>query len=264
MVNFDELKTLFVDSEENEYYVELIKSKFAYSKLDNCLKNPFKLLLLYGRPGTGKSFLLQKFYKENKDKHHMFFFKEPIFYNTLSLKSIYSKVTGKKADDHLEFAQFVQWVANELNEDVFVLLDEAQLYNDEALEWIRLLSNRPHMKFIISVHKVDKEDLLAKEHFKTRTFESIEFADISKEELKEYIGKKLLAIKRLDFWEKFSESNFKCIYKHSKGNLRNINRLLYRSLELLEYKYNQDPKVANTNIKNKFIEMAAMDLQMEQ
>ncbi len=48
------------------------------------------------------------------------------------------------------------------------------------LEEISILSDTGSMKFIISLHKTDNEDVIAKEHFQTRIWESIELKNIDK------------------------------------------------------------------------------------
>ena len=55
-----------------------------------------------------------------------------------------------------------------------VLLDEAQLYSSSLMEKIRLLSDSRKIKFVITLHKTEEEDIIAKEHFQTRIWESIE------------------------------------------------------------------------------------------
>ncbi len=57
------------------------------------------------------------------------------------------------------------------NRDVVFLLDECQLYSEALMEKIRLLSDTRAIKFVITLHKTDNEDIIAKEHFKTRIWE---------------------------------------------------------------------------------------------
>lgn len=262
MTEIEAIKMLFVDSESNEHYVALQKSRNAYSKLVNSLKNPFKIILLHGRPGSGKSFLLQMFYDNHKEKLNIFFFKEPLFDAVRSLATIYNKVTGENTSADMPLDARLDLFREKIRDDIYILLDEAQLYDNTALEWIRILSNQPIFKFVISVHKIDKEDILAKEHFKTRAFETIELPGLNQKEVELYIEKKLLMASDLEFVTLFSKSNYRLIHKLTKGNLRDINRLMSRTLDILEHRMEKARTFFGSKLNNKFIEMAALDLKM--
>ena len=255
-------KALFIDSESNTHYVALQKSKTAYAKLLNATKNPFKLILIHGRPGSGKSFLMQMFYENNKEKLNLFFFKEPTFDPVRSLAAIYDQVRGGTTSPDLPLEERLALFTAHVREDIYILLDEAQLYDEMTLEWVRILSNQPIFKFIISVHKVDKEDIWAKEHFKTRTYETIELEHLSQKEVELYIEKKLLMASDLEMATLFSKSNYRLIHKLTKGNLRDINRLVNRTLDILEHRLDRARTLFGNKLKNKFIEMAALDLKM--
>lgn len=261
-MDFELAKSLFVDSEENEHYVALSNSRNAYGRLANSIKNPFKIILMYGRPGTGKSYIMQMFYNNYKDSLNMLYFKEPVFEKEYALKKIYKEVTKKDPPTDATNGQLLDMFKQEIENEIYILLDEAQLYDEETLEWIRILSNQKIFKFIISVHKLDKEDILAKEHFKTRTFETIELGLLTLDEVEQYIGKKLLLGNSLELISLLSKSNYKKIYKYTKGNLRDINRLLYRLIEILETRMHNAKSFFGNNMKNQYIEMAALDLKM--
>jgi 4-hydroxy-tetrahydrodipicolinate synthase len=255
-------KALFADSESNTHYVALEHSRAAYSKLVNSTKNPFKIILMYGRPGSGKSYLMQMFYDNHKNDFPIFFFKEPTFDKTHSLQDIFAQVTGETLPEGLSFARQLDAFKQQVHQAVYILLDEAQLYDDVTLEWIRILSNTPIFKFIIAVHKVDREDVLAKAHFKTRTFETIELAYLSQREVEHYIEKKLLLGNNLELLTLFSKNNYRLIHKLTGGNLRDINRLMIRTLEILEHRMGRARTFFGNKLKNKYIEMAALDLKM--
>ena len=262
MGEYKKAKELFVDSETNEYYVALGSSRVAYAKLVNSLKNPFKIILVYGSPGTGKSYILQKFYDNFKDKLNIFFFKEPIFNKETSLKNIYKNITGKELDPLLDDEGIFRAFEKDVKNQVYIILDEAQLYDTQTLEWIRILSNQNSFKFVISVHRIDKEHILAQKHFQTRAFEIIEFNPLSEQEVEEYIRKKLLLGEQFEVLDMLGRGNYKLIYKYTKGILRDINRLMYRLLELVEYKKDEAMSFFTKKLKNSFIEIAALDLKM--
>lgn len=261
-MELETIKALFLDSESNSHYVALQKSKAAYAKLLNATKNPFKLILIHGRPGSGKSFLMQMFYEKNREGLNLFFFKEPTFEPTHSLAMIYNQITGETTSESMPLEERLELFKTHIRDDVYILLDEAQMYDERVLEWIRVLSNQPALKFILSVHKVDKEDLWAKEHFKTRTFETIELGHLNPKEVELYIEKKLLMASDLELATLFSKNNYRLIHKLTKGNLRDINRLMGRTLDILENRLDRARTLFGNRLKNKFIEMAALDLKM--
>lgn len=253
---------LFVDSEENEHYVALTGTRIAYGKLVNSLKNPFKLILLYGRPGTGKSYLLQRFYNEYAEQRPMFLFKTPTFKDLAALKKVFRAVTGKPSGPNESMNTLLERFHKEVEEDVYIMLDEAQMYTEEELEWIRVLANDRVFKFIFAVHKVDREDVLAKEHFKTRTFENIELKPLEKGEMGLYLERKLVSGGKGELLPYFGKRNFGRIFKYTGGNLRETNRLLQRLFTLLAYLEAERPLKLGRSLPNKYVEMAAIDLGM--
>ncbi len=261
-MEMEAIKALFIDSESDTNYVPLRRNRVACSKLLNATKNPFRLILIHGRPGSGKSFLMQMFYEKNRDRFNIFLFKEPTFDAHRSLHMIYNRLSGNTLPETFPLDELLERIEEEIRDEIYILLDEAQLYDDRALEWIRILSNRPKFKFIISVHTMDKEDIWAREHFQTRTYETIELSLLNSEEVALYIEKKLLMASDLELATLFTRSNYRLIHKLTRGNLREINRLMNRTLDILEHRLDRARTLFGNKLKNKFIEMAALDLKM--
>ena len=57
----------------------------------------------------------------------------------------------------------------------------------------------------------------------------------------------------------FGDENFDLILELTDGNLRNINKLMYKMYELFEYyEVNKPTEISLSQINNKIIEMAAI------
>ncbi len=127
-----------------------------------------------------------------------------------------------------------------------VLLDEAQLYSSALMEKIRLISDARALKFVITLHKTDDEDIIAKEHFQTRIWESIELQNASPEELKIYIQKKFLKANCFDVANMINDKNIKLITKLTKGNYRDTNKLMFSLFSLYAWYEEHHPTKLNT------------------
>jgi len=262
--NYTKIKNIFVDGEVFDY-VNLDKSAYAYERLVQTLDKPLKLILFFGKPGTGKTFLLQKIYNDYKDKKNVIFFPRPFFDELEFLDALYKDVFKENPPKFSGYNDFLSAATKKLdsNSSVTVLIDEAQLYPEELIEKIRLMSDSRKFKFLFTVHKTEKEDVLAKDYFKTRIWETIELDNSSLNEIKTYIEKKLLFHNKFEYLSLFKDSHYKFIMKVTQGNLRTINKLMYKLFEILEYyDINKPSVVRGKNIQVKFIEMAAINLGM--
>lgn len=255
-------KNTFIDTVSAENYVHLDEVSIIYQSLKESVKKPLKLILLYGKPGTGKSMFLTKLYQDLSSIHKIFFYSTPIVDETEFYKILACDIFDVNYKGELNFTQFVSIVNQSSHEEMnvpVVLLDEAQLYSDTLMEKIRLLSDTRKIKFVISLHKTEKEDLIAKEHFQTRIWETIELKNSSSAELKIYIQKKLLKANCFDSANMFQDKNIDLIYKLTKGNYRNTNKLIYTLFDIYSWYYTNNPNKINTNqISNKLIEMSAI------
>ena len=263
---FKNSKEVFIDSVDAKEYVQLDRVAAIYSSLKKSVKKPLKMILLYGKPGTGKSMFLAKLYDDMKDSQKTLLYSTPILDDSEFFKTLARDLYSVKYNGELNFTQFMRIVeqnSDEISEEKknvpLILLDEAQLYSKEQMEKIRLLADTRKLKFVITLHKTEKEDIIAKEHFQTRIWESIELVNASQNELKIYIQKKLMKANLFDAANMFHNKNISLIYKITGGNYRDTNKLLYTMLDIYHWYAKNDPsKISFTQISNKILEMAAL------
>lgn len=258
---FVKSKDVFLDIVNSKDYIQLDRVSTIYQSLKDSIKKPLKMILLYGKPGTGKSMFLNKLHTDLSANLDVYLYQTPIldeseFYKTLAQDIFHIKYAGE-----LNFTQFMKIVDKGKNENIpVVLLDEAQLYSENLMEKIRLLSDTRAVKFVITLHKTEKEDLIAKEHFQTRIWESIELENASSGELKIYIQKKLMKANCFDTANMFTSKSVHKIYKITHGNYRDTNKLLYTLFDILS-SYEQSHqlhKIKTDQISTKLIEMSAI------
>jgi len=254
-------KDVFLDIVNPKDYIQLDRVSTIYQSLKDSIKKPLKMILLYGKPGTGKSMFLNKLHQDLSSSQVVHLYKTPILDESEFYKTLAQDIFSVKYSGELNFTQFMKIVETKTFDVVpVILLDEAQLYSESLMEKIRLLSDTRTMKFVITLHKTEKEDIIAKEHFQTRIWESIELENASSTELKIYIQKKLMKANCFDSANMFTTKSVNRIYQITKGNYRDTNKLLYTLFDIYSI-YEKNQKLASIktdHISIKIIEMAAI------
>ena len=112
------------------------------------------------------------------------------------------------------------------------MLDEAQLINDETLEFIRILSDSRLFWIVCAMHEEEGKAILEKSHFKSRPHKMIELGKLSAKESAVYIDTQLIFSKDKSILE-FHQKHAKKIYALSNGNFRYLKKLIYTEFSLL-------------------------------
>ena len=257
---FSKPRDLFIDVVNPKDYVQIDSVSHIYQSLKNSVQKPLKMILLYGRPGTGKSMLLHKLHHDLSKHQKVYMIDIPIIDEDDFLRVLAQKTYSYASREPLSLTKFLELSAA-VNFPVvpIVLLDEAQLYSSALMEKIRLISDARALKFVITLHKTDNEEIIAKEHFQTRIWESIELHNASYEELKIYIQKKLLKANCFDVANMINDNNIKLINKLTHGNYRDANKLMFALFTLYTWYEEHNPsKIKYNALSKKWIEMAAI------
>jgi replication-associated recombination protein RarA len=258
-------KNVFIDSIDVDDYINLESSMKAYDQLFQSIEKELKMILLFGRPGTGKSILLNRLYHRNKYQKDLHYFATPITNEKEFLSKLFKIITKKDLPQNtlVNFSTLVDYCRSIRGErEIIILLDEAQMYSKDTMEMIRLLADTRTIKFVVSLHKTEDEDLIAKEHFQSRIWEVIELHNGSLDDIQTYVHKKLLKKNFFELANMIKKRHIKMIYRLTKGNYREANKLLFTIFELYEHYDNNDKsKIDYSKFSTKILEMAGIKLR---
>ena len=263
---YTHIKDVFIDEDESLNFVNLDNSISCYNKIVLALKKPLKLILFYGKPGSGKTFLLNKIANDLKEDKSLIFFPHPFFNEATFIEALCEQIYGKKLEDINNFESFIKFYSKDfsskdeiLKNQMTVILDEAQLYPTELIEKIRLMADTRMFKFLFTIHKTENEDILAKDYFQTRIWESIELSSADVNEIIIYLQRKL-SQKNYDKYLKFEKKDYECAYSFCGGNLRTLNKIMYKFYEICEYyEHYQPSKLSGDKANIMILTMAALD-----
>ena len=257
---FEKPKEVFLDVVDAKDYIQLDRASAIYRSLKDSVQKPLKMILVFGKPGTGKSMMLNKLAQDLSAKQKVVIYHTPLVDEIEFLRTLARDLYGIDSSDEINLTRFMAMAeASEFDTVPLVLLDVAQLYSSTLMEKIRLLSDSRKIKFVVTLHKTEEEDLIAKEHFQTRIWESVELVNATPSELKIYIQKKLMKANCFDIANMFDEKSAKLIHTFSGGNYRETNKLLFSLFNIYGwYEENQPTKINYTTVSKKIIEMSAI------
>jgi len=261
---YEAAKNVFIDSVDIDDYIELPSSVSAYKQLEHSMQKPLKMILLFGRPGTGKSILLNRLQEKLKHQKEIHYFDTPATNEKEFFHKLFKVLTKQDLPHNTEvnFSALVNFCKNLRGKrEILILLDEAQMYSTEMMEKIRLISDSRAVKFVVSLHKTEDEDLIAKEHFQSRIWEVIELKNATQSDQTAYVHKKLLKKNLFEIANSIKDKDMKLIHTFTRGNFRECNKLIFTIFEICEYYDKNEPsKINYERIPQRIIEMAALKL----
>ena len=104
---FENSKSVFLDSVNVRDYVQLDRVSTIYQSLKNSVKKPLKMILLYGKPGTGKSMFLTKLHHDLSATQQVYIYQTPILDESEFFKSLARDIFNVKYNGELNFTQFM-------------------------------------------------------------------------------------------------------------------------------------------------------------
>ncbi len=245
-------KEIFYESSDPKDFVAIDSNIVQLESLKSSIADRFKFILLTGEPGVGKSMLLRRAHYE-LENHEILLIDYPFFSLQELQKEISQRLFGKEVD-------LLQTVKE--SQKVFtIFLDEVQLYGDELLEYLRLLSDTQRFRFVLALHTDKQSEKLQQKHFATRTYKTLHLTPPNWQELQIYIQKKLLHASLNDIAKAIDAKRAKKIHHFTKGNLRQTDKFLATLFDILDFFYTHYPSKINTQkIPVKYIEMSAIHL----
>jgi len=225
------------------------------SKMLQILQNSHKqLLFLIGEAGVGKSAFLNYFAisaESNTIKFDVPFFEPVDFVKTL-IKQSNVEVEGNSL---VELIEQVTEIYKE--SDTIVIVDEAQLLSHSMIETIRILADSKAFWFVLAMHKHESQKLLNEPQFTSRPHKVLEMGKLSFDEAKGFVHSNLNRGEFEYIWPSI-EKNFKLFYKLSKGNFRDLKKLLHTTFLLINFAL-QSGKSKFTQVNKRVIMMAAIE-----
>ena len=208
---------------------------FVFNELKKSIKEQERLVLLLGKSGLGKSFLLKKLCQEE----NYILFAKPFFDEKSFIKALFENCFNQNNDN---FDTLYEQLKKAHQKYIF-LLDEVGMYEENLLEKVRILSDLTNVSFVLALHK--KQELLCKEHFSSRISKEFKLEALDLNDLALYAREK--------FDLNLDNKHLNWLLKISCSNLRTVDKVLATFIKLYDFYESQKRKKSTQNI----LEMSA-------
>lgn len=226
-----EYASQFEEGTQNPYF-EVRSAYQALAGIKKLLTNKKgQMVFLLGQPGSGKTFLLHHLLHDEELQNKPVLFETPVS----SPKAFFIRLIKHMKQTPLsEDLEALKEQAEVLYADkkTLILLDEAQLINEETIEFVRILSDSRLFWIVCAMHEKEGREILSKSHFKSRPHKIIELGKLSFKESDMYINTQLIFSHDKSILD-FHQKQAKRIYQLSAGNFRYLKKLMYTEFSLL-------------------------------
>lgn len=262
---FSEAKNVFLEKVDTMDYIDLDINILARSRIEQLIaKVPFQIVILTGKPGVGKSYLIKQLESSiPSDSLHIQLF--PFISLNAFLAQLHVKfLPNIKINKNMTRDEFFTSFSENLpREDLSptIIIDEVQLYGDKELEVIRMLSDCRVFRFILVTHALKHKEVLNESYFTSRIWDRVIIQELDLQNVRLFINQKLQKAGLSVIPRLFKDWHYKFIFKQTHGNLRLLTRMCFLLFDLCEHYYAIEPTLFNKGeIPRKFVEMAAIEL----
>ncbi|WP_456452901.1 AAA family ATPase [Hydrogenimonas sp.] len=263
MRDFAAASRLFEDRVDRDDYFDAASAEVTKNTLLSLIDEPErKLLFLLGEPGVGKTKMLHTLKNtlaQKGDERLVVHLEEP-FFDPLAFMRRLLKAAGLEEEGSLEELK-ARAVAHYGGREHLIMIDEAQLLNEASLEFLRILADTKAFRLLLSMHKKEGEQILARPHFKSRSHRVVEIGALESGEVGEYLRGLLKSAGLEEVGELLDEKSVRAMHRYTAGNFRQVKRMSQVLFELMEHaKAHGLRKFARPNAC--LLEMAAIDLEL--
>lgn len=263
MRDFAAAARLFEDRVDRSDYFDAASSEVAKTTLLRLIDEPErKLLFLLGEPGVGKTKMLHTLaghLRQGPEPRLVVHLSEPFFEPDAFLRRLAREAGMEEEEeaDRLKARVTERYRAHEH----LIMIDEAQLLEEPTLEFLRILADTKAYRILLSMHRREGEEILAKPHFRGRSHRVVEMGALEREEVGEYLR---TLLRREGFEEIAAMIDAAAagrIHRYASGNFRQVKRMAQTLFELMEHaRRNGLRKFSRPN--GCLLEMAAIDLEL--
>ena len=262
---FSEAKNVFLEKVDTMDYIDLDINISARHRIEQLIaKVPFQIVILTGKPGVGKSYLIKQLEQSvPTDRLHIQLF--PFLSLNGFLAQLHIKFLPRiKIHKNMTRDEFFKSFSENLKREELsptIIIDEVQLYGDKELEVIRMLSDCRVFRFILVTHALQHKEVLNESYFTSRIWDKVVIRELDIQNIRLFVTQKLNKANMGAVARLFKEWQYKFIYKQTQGNLRLITRMCFLLFDLCEHYYSVEPTLFNKGeIPKKIMEMSAIEL----
>ncbi|OQX74787.1 MAG: hypothetical protein B6D59_01170 [Campylobacteraceae bacterium 4484_4] len=261
MNQYIEAKKLFRDDTDISGYFDSLTFEYAKRELIEAVNShDTPLIFLLGDPGVGKSFLMHFLANRVQNAKIAKYFTHPYFEEKELLEALVS-LTGPNVEHNQHSTQaLINHLKKHFHDlEYTILIDEAQLLNEQQIELIRILSDMKLFQFVLAMHRKEGEFILQKPHFKSRVTKTIYLESLAPDEVGRYIEQRLLSHNLSDLATQFSKKHIRFIAETAKRNFRTTKKMLATLFEIMNLAHKGNmPQYERVDTRT--LTMAAIDI----